>query len=116
MEQCADQANARLSREVEGLQETLTALREKLELCGQTRAQLVSARARLLQDIRTKELSLNIDSGKCMTARIEYPHNQRYARLSDTGGSSVPSHHCRYLPSSAIIANYSLSKPGSYNK
>ena len=77
MEQCADQANARLSREVEGLQETLTALREKLELCTKTRAQLVSARARLLQDIRTKELSLNIDSGKCMTARIEYPHNQR---------------------------------------
>ena len=77
MEQCADQANARLASEVEGLHDTLTALREKLELCTQTRAQLVSARARLQQDIRTKELSLNIDSGKCMTARIEYPHNQR---------------------------------------
>ena len=78
MEQCADQANAKLSSEVLGLQDTLTALREKLEVCSQTRAQLVSARARLLQDIRTKELSINIDSGKCMTARIEYPHNQRY--------------------------------------
>ena len=45
MEQCADQANARLASEVEGLHDTLTALREKLELCTQTRAQLVSARA-----------------------------------------------------------------------
>ena len=66
-----------LFSEVLGLHDTLTALQEKLELCRQTRAQLVSARARLLQDIRTKELSVNIDSGKCMTARIEYPHNQR---------------------------------------
>ena len=77
MEQCADQANAKLSSEVLSLQDTLTALQEKLALCNETRAQLVSARARLLQDIRTKELSINIDSGKCMTARIEYPHNQR---------------------------------------
>ena len=72
MEQCADQANGSLASEVTGLHETLTALKERLELCNQTRASLVSARARLRQDIRTKELSLSIDSGKCMTARIEY--------------------------------------------
>ena len=30
-----------------------------------------------VQDIRVKTLSLDIDSGKCLTARIKYPHNQR---------------------------------------
>ena len=79
LEQCADQANGCLASEVTGLHETLTSLQERLALCSQTRSQLVSARARLRQDIRTKEISLNIDSGKCMTARIEYPHNQRSA-------------------------------------
>ena len=30
-----------------------------------------------VQDIRVKTLSLDIDSGKCLTARIKFPHNQR---------------------------------------
>ena len=30
-----------------------------------------------VQDIRVKTLSLDIDRGKCLTARIKFPHNQR---------------------------------------
>ena len=114
LEQCADQANGSLASEVTGLHETITALQERLHLSNQTRAKLVSARAKLRQDIRTKELSLTIDSGKCMTARIEYPHNQRYTDVTPV--LNILTFPLRYLPSSAIIANYSLSKPGSYNK
>ena len=77
LEQCADLANGSLATEVTALHETITNLQERLDQSNKTRASLVSARARLRQDIRTKELSLTIDSGKCMTARIEYPHNQR---------------------------------------
>merc|ERR1712154_703347 len=74
------------------------ALREKLEQCQQIRAELVTARAVLNQDIRVKGISLDIDGGKCLPVRIKFPHNNKFVK------------------NSAIIANYSLSRPGAYNK
>ena len=52
-------------------------IQDKLSQCEEIRDELVSSKAALNQDIRIKQLSLNIDCGKCLPARIKFPHNQR---------------------------------------
>ena len=98
LEQCADTPHDRLTAELTGLQDSLAALQAKLEEAQAARARLVTARAALQQDIRVKKTSLSIDNGKCMAARISYPHNQRF------------------MATTATIPHYTLSQPGSYNR
>ena len=62
------------------------------------RASLVTARAALSQDIRMKTNTLEIDSGKCLSIRIMFPHNNRFVK------------------NSRIISSYSFSQSGYYNK
>ena len=39
---------------------------------------IIHCRAVLNQDIRVKGVSLDIDGGKCLPARIKFPHNNKY--------------------------------------
>ncbi|XP_032957575.1 tektin-4 isoform X2 [Rhinolophus ferrumequinum] len=73
VELCRDNAQFRLVSEVEELNMSLTALREKLLEAEQSLRNLEDTRMSLEKDIAVKTNSLFIDRQKCMTHRTRYP-------------------------------------------
>nr|XP_019611737.1 PREDICTED: tektin-4 isoform X2 [Rhinolophus sinicus] len=73
VELCRDNAQFRLVSEVEELNMSLTALREKLLEAEQSLRNLEDTRMSLEKDITVKTNSLFIDRQKCMTHRTRYP-------------------------------------------
>ncbi|CAK6444865.1 unnamed protein product [Pipistrellus nathusii] len=73
VELCRDTAQFRLVSEVEELNRSLTALKEKLLEAEQLLRNLEDTRMSLEKDIAVKTNSIFIDSQKCMTHRARYP-------------------------------------------
>ncbi|XP_014704397.1 tektin-4 [Equus asinus] len=73
VELCRDTAQFRLVSEVEQLNASLAALREKLLEAEQSLRNLEDTRMSLEKDIAVKTNSLFIDRQKCMTHRARYP-------------------------------------------
>ncbi|KAM5198288.1 tektin-4 isoform 1-T1 [Hipposideros larvatus] len=73
VELCRDNAQFRLVSEVEELNMSLMALREKLLEAEQSLRNLEDTRMSLEKDIAVKTNSLFIDRQKCMTHRARYP-------------------------------------------
>ncbi|XP_073915677.1 tektin-4 isoform X2 [Castor canadensis] len=73
VELCRDAAQFRLMSEVEELNMSLTALRDKLQDAEQALHNLEDTRMTLEKDIAVKANSLFIDRQKCMTHRNHYP-------------------------------------------
>ncbi|XP_045705252.1 tektin-4 [Phyllostomus hastatus] len=79
VELCRDTAQLRLVSEVEELNMSLSALREKLLEAEQSLRNLEDTRMSLEKDIAVKTNSLFIDRQKCMTHRAHYPTVLRLA-------------------------------------
>ncbi|XP_036316122.1 tektin-4 [Pipistrellus kuhlii] len=73
VELCRDTAQFRLVSEVEELNSSLAALKEKLLEAEQSLHNLEDTRMSLEKDIAVKTNSIFIDSQKCMTHRARYP-------------------------------------------
>ncbi|XP_066236100.1 tektin-4 [Saccopteryx leptura] len=73
VELCRDAAQFRLVSEIEELNTSLSALREKLLEAEQSLRNLEDTRMSLEKDIAVKTNSLFIDRQKCMTHRARYP-------------------------------------------
>ncbi|XP_066134449.1 tektin-4 [Saccopteryx bilineata] len=73
VELCRDAAQFRLVSEIEELNMSLSALREKLLEAEQSLRNLEDTRMSLEKDIAVKTNSLFIDRQKCMTHRARYP-------------------------------------------
>ncbi|XP_072691269.1 tektin-4 [Canis lupus baileyi] len=73
VELCRDAAQFRLMSEVEELNMSLTALKEKLLEAEQSLRNLEDTRMDLEKDLAVKANSLFIDRQKCMTHRTHYP-------------------------------------------
>ncbi|XP_012599342.1 tektin-4 [Microcebus murinus] len=79
VELCLDTAQFRLVSEVEELNMSLAALKEKLLEAEQSLRNLEDTRMSLEKDIAVKANSLFIDRQKCMTHRLRYPSVLRLA-------------------------------------
>ncbi|XP_059547800.1 tektin-4 [Myotis daubentonii] len=79
VELCRDTAQFRLVSEVEELNRSLSALKEKLLEAEQSLRNLEDTRMSLEKDIAVKTNSIFIDSQKCMTHRAHYPTILRLA-------------------------------------
>ncbi|ELK28445.1 PREDICTED: tektin-4 [Myotis davidii] len=79
VELCRDTAQFRLVSEVEELNRSLSALKEKLLEAEQSLRNLEDTRMSLEKDVAVKTNSIFIDSQKCMTRRAHYPTVLRLA-------------------------------------
>ncbi|EPQ10297.1 Tektin-4 [Myotis brandtii] len=79
VELCRDTAQVRLVSEVEELNRSLSALKEKLLEVEQSLRNLEDTRMSLEKDIAVKTNSIFIDSQKCMAHRARYPTILRLA-------------------------------------
>lgn len=82
LELCRDPAQLMLVNEVKQLQATLANLRARLEEEQAQLQKLVTTRANLEHEIRTKSNSIFIDQDKCMSMRKTFPTTPRLAGYS----------------------------------
>jgi len=77
LELCRDPAQLQLVHEVKNLQMTLAHLRSRLQEEQEALQRLVTTRANLEHEIRTKANSIFIDQEKCMGMRKTFPTTPR---------------------------------------